>query len=98
MLIKPIYKTIFIRDQIQSFISLFCDQIIEDIEDISIDSNEILLKFLKRFKEFISKEFGEIIFKSREYKKLGYTCNFYEIGLRDIADMVIEDPGYHTFI
>ena len=95
MLEKSIYKNLFIKGQILSYISIFCDQIIEDIEDISIDSNEILLKFLRRFKEFVDREFE--VHSYREYKKLGYMVTFYEIGLRDIADMAIEDPGYLSY-
>ena len=83
------------KSKLQFYISTFCDQIISDIEDISISSNEILLKFLKRFKDFVSREFE--IHKCKSYKKLIYTCNFYEIGLRDIADMAIEDPGYLSY-
>lgn len=91
---KSMYKSIFIKSKVCSYIDKFCVKVIQDINDINVEGNEILNKFLKRFKdECIQKLFIDVsyLFKSRQYKQLGDLCLLYEVGLRDIADMIIDD-------
>ena len=48
---KRMYKSIFIKSKLLSYIDQFCQKVIDDVDDINMESNEILIKFLKRFKD-----------------------------------------------